>query len=87
MLMAKTRVLNDTEKCELINARALAKINNSRHETECRVDAEAAQHSAVKSGLISSADRYMIWGELDEKLIEAIRNGKLVILEDDEGEE
>ena len=86
MLMAKTKVLNDTEKCELINALALARVNNSRHETECRNDAEAAQHGAVKSGLLSSADRYKMWGELDERLIEAIRNGKLVILDDDEVE-
>ena len=86
MLMAKTRVLNDTEKCELISALANARVNNAKKAKAFKSDADSAHHREDVADLSATAERYNMWGQLDEGFIELIRDGKLVILVDDEVE-
>lgn len=87
MLMAKTRLLNDTEKCELISALANARVNNAKKAKAFKSDADAAHHREDVADLSATAERFNMWAQLDEGFIELIRDGKLVILVDDEGEE
>ena len=87
MLMAKTRVLNDEEKCELISALANAKVNNTKKAKNFRGDASSAHHREDIADLQATADRNEMWAQLDQALIDAIRDGKLLILEDNEDEE
>lgn len=72
MLMAKTRALNDTEKCELINALACARVNNAK---------KAEDFKNTDSG-----ERFNMWAQLDEGFIELIRDGRIVIVEDGDEE-
>jgi hypothetical protein len=87
--MAITRILNDTEKCELISALANARVNNAKKAKAFKGDSESAHHPEDKSVLFETAERFDMWAQLDEALIEAIRNNQIVILtdEDDAGNE
>ena len=82
MLMTKTRVLNEQEKCELINALAVAKVNNTKKAKSFRGDADGAHHREDVQDLIATAERFNMWTQLDESLIELIRDGRIVIVED-----
>lgn len=87
MLMAKTRVLNDEEKCELISALANAKVNNAKKAKSFKSDADAAHHREDVVDLNATAERFNLWAQLDESLIEAIREGRIVIVEDNAEDE
>jgi hypothetical protein len=84
MLMAKTRVLNDTEKCELISALANARVNNAKKAKAFKNDADGAHHREDVADLSATAERFDMWAQLDESLIELIRDGRLVIIGEDE---
>lgn len=79
-----TRILNEQEKCELINALACAKVNNAKKAKSFRGDANGAHHREDAQDLIATADRNEMWAQLDESLIELIRDGRLVIVESEE---
>ena len=85
--MPKTRVLNDTEKCELISALANARVNNTKKAKAFKGDSDSAHHPEDKSVLYETGERFEMWAQLDEGFIELIRDGKLLILEDNEDEE
>lgn len=80
--MAGTRNLNNEEMCELISALSNAAQNNRKKSKSFRSAAEDAHHTEDRADLDATAERFNLWGQLDESLIEAIRDGKLVILED-----
>jgi hypothetical protein len=82
MLMTKTRVLNEQEKCEIISALANAKVNNAKKAKSFRGDANGAHHREDVQDMIATADRNEMWAQLDESLIELIRDGRIVIVED-----
>ena len=85
--MLKTRILNDEEKCELISALANARVNNNKKAKTFKNAAQDAHHREDAADLSATADRYELWGQLDESLIEAIRDNKIVIaVEDEEGD-
>lgn len=93
--MEKTRILNEEEKCELISALANAKNNNRRKAKVFKAAEEDAHHrpdaddlaAAVElCNLAATAERCEMWAQLDEALIEAIRDGRLFILAEDEEE-
>ncbi len=77
------RVLNEQEKCELINALACARVNNAKKAKAFKGDSDSAHHQEDKSVLFETGERFELWAQLDEALIEAIREGRLVILEED----
>ena len=79
-----TRILNDKEKCELISALANARVNNGTKAKSFKSDAENAHHSEDKADLYATSERYDMWAQLDEALIEAIRNNQIVIIDEDE---
>ena len=81
--MPKTRILNEEEKCELINALACAKVNNAKKAKAFKGDSDSAHHQEDNSVLFETGERFELWAQLDEALIEAIRDGKLVMLEDE----
>ncbi len=81
--MPKTRILNDQEKCELISALANAKVNNTKKAKAFKGDSDSAHHQEDKSVLFETGERFELWAQLDEALIEAIRDGRLVMLEDE----
>lgn len=81
--MPKTRILNEEEKCELINALACARVNNAKKAKAFKGDSDSAHHQEDKSVLFETGERFELWAQLDEALIEAIRDGKLVMLEDE----
>ena len=87
MLMAKTRELNNEEKCELISALANAAQNNRKKAETFKGAAEDAIHREDAVDLSATADRFELWGQLDESLIEAIRDGKIVIMLEEDGED
>lgn len=83
MLMTKTRVLNEQEKCELISALAYAKVNNAKKAKAFKNDADGAHHREDVVDLNAAiAERFNMWTQLDESLIELIRDGRIVIVED-----
>ena len=84
--MANVRILNEEEKCELINALAVAKVNNVKKAKSFRTDANGAHHREDVQDLIATADRNEMWAQLDESLIELIRDGRIVIVEDGDEE-
>ena len=85
--MPNVRILNEQEKCELINALAVAKVNNVKKAKSFRTDANGSHHREDVQDLIATADRNEMWAQLDEGLIELIRDGRIVIIEDEsEGE-
>ncbi len=85
--MPKTRVLNDTEKCELISALSNAKTNNLKKSKAFGGDAENAHHREDRADLFATSERFDMWAKLDESFIDAIREGRLVMLEDEEAED
>lgn len=85
--MERTRLLNDTEKCELISALANARVNNAKKAKAFKGDSDSAHHPEDKSVLFETAERFDVWAQLDESLIEAIRNNQIVIVSDEDGEE
>lgn len=82
--MATTRVLNEQEKCELISALANARVNNSKKAKAFKGDADSAHHREDVADLSATAERFDMWAQLDESLIELIRDGRLVIIGEDE---
>lgn len=86
MLMAKTRALNNTEKSELIYALALAAKNNAKHAKESKKDAENAHHAQEQIDLEAMAEKYDLYERIDREFAELIREGRLVILEEEEVE-
>ena len=85
--MTITRNLNEKEKCELISALANARVNNSKKAKAFKGDADNAHHSEDKADLYATAERSDMWAQLDEALIEAIRNNQIVIIDEDEDED
>ena len=82
--MLKTvRFLNNEEKCELINALAIAKTNNSKKAKQFRSAAEAAHHAEDVADLNATAERNEMWAQLDEAIITAIRDGNVVFAVDE----
>lgn len=82
MLMTNTRVLNEEEKCELISALANARVNNAKKAKAFKNDADGAHHREDVVDLNATAERFNMWTQLDESLIELIRDGRIVIVED-----
>lgn len=82
MLMTNTRVLNEEEKCELISALANARVNNAKKAKAFKNDADGAHHREDVVDLNATAERFTMWTQLDESLIELIRDGRIVIVED-----
>lgn len=86
MLMAKTRALNSTEKSELIYALALAAKNNAKHAKESKRGAEDAHHAQEQIDLEAMVEKYDLYERIDREFAELIREGRLVILEEEEVE-
>ena len=82
--MERTRFLNDEEKCELISALANAKVNNAKKAKAFKGDADSAHHREDKADLYATSERFDMWAQLDESLIEAIRNNQIVVACDGE---
>lgn len=82
MLMTNTRVLNEEEKCELISALANARVNNAKKAKAFKNDADGAHHREDVVDMNATAERFNMWTQLDESLIELIRDGRIVIVED-----
>ncbi len=82
--MEKVRVLNEQEKCELINALANARVNNAKKAKAFKGDSDSAHHPEDKTVLFETGERFELWMQLDESLIELIRDGRIVIIEESE---
>lgn len=82
--MQNTRVLNVEEKCELISALANAKVNNSKKAKNFRSASQDAHHKQDAADLAATAERYEMWAQLDEALIDAIANGQIFIEAEEE---
>ena len=82
--MTKTRVLNETEKMELIYALTLAAKNNSKHAKESKRDAENAHHVQEQIDLEAMVEKYDLYERIDRDFVELIRSGRIVIVEEDE---
>ena len=82
--MPNTRVLNVEEKCELISALANAKVNNSQKAKNFRSASQDAHHKQDAADLAATAERYEMWAQLDEALIDAIANGQIFIEAEEE---
>lgn len=85
--MPRTRILNEEEKCELISALANAKVNNQKKAKAFKGDSDSAHHREDISCLFETSERFEMWAQLDESIIEAIRDGKLVMISEDEEED
>lgn len=85
--MPRTRILNEEEKCELISALANAKVNNQKKAKAFKGDSDSAHHREDISCLFETSERFEMWAQLDESIIEAIRDGKLVMVSEDEEED
>ena len=81
--MERTRFLNDEEKRELINALANAKVNNTKKAKAFKGDADSAHHPEDKADLLATSERYDLWAQLDNALIEAIGADKMIAICDD----
>lgn len=82
--MPNIRMLMEEEKCELISALANAKVNNAKKAKTMRGAADDAVHAEDRADLSATAERFELWGQTDEALIELIRDGRVVVLEDGE---
>ena len=82
--MERTRFLNEEEKCELISALANAKVNNTKKAKAFKGDADNAHHTEDRNDLFATGERYEVWAQLDEVLVEAIRDNKIVVVCDGE---
>lgn len=85
--MARTRILNEEEKCELISALGNARVNNNKKAKTFRGAAQDAHHKEDTVDLSATADRFEMWGQLDESLIEAIRENRIRIVDEEDDEE
>ena len=81
--MERTRILNEQEKCELISALANARVNNNKKAKTFKTAAQDAHHREDAADLSATAERFDLWAQLDESLIEAIRENKIVIFDED----
>ncbi len=82
--MPRTRILNEEEKCELISALANARLNNNKKAKTFKSAAQDAHHREDTADLSATADRFEMWAQLDEALIEAIRDGRIRIIDEEE---
>ena len=82
--MPRTRMLNEQEKCELISALANARVNNNKKAKTFKSAAQDAHHREDTADLSATADRFEMWAQLDESLIEAIRDGRIRIIDEEE---
>lgn len=82
--MPRTRILNEEEKCELISALANARVNNNKKAKNFKSAAQDAHHREDTADLSATAERFEMWRQLDESLIEAIRENRIVIVEEEE---
>jgi hypothetical protein len=80
------RFLTVEEKCELISALANAKVNNAKKAKTMKNAAEDAVHAEDRADLSATADRFELWGQIDESLIELIRDGNIAVFEDGDEE-
>ena len=78
------RCLNAEEVCELISALAIAAQNNRKKSKNFKSAAAEALHVQDRADLDATAERFDMWAKLDESLIEAIREGRLIIIGDTE---
>ena len=78
------RMLNEQEKCELISALANARVNNNKKAKTFKSAAQDAHHREDTADLSATADRFEMWAQLDESLIEAIRDGRIRIIDEEE---
>ena len=85
--MPRTRILNEEEKCELISALANARVNNNKKAKTFKGAAQDAHHREDAADLSATADRFELWAQLDESLIEAIRENRIVITDEEEDDE
>lgn len=83
-LMTNTRELNNEEKCELISALSNAAQNNRKKSKTFKNAAEDANHREDAADLSATSERFELWGQLDESLIEAIREGRVVIINEED---
>ena len=81
-MYTNARSLNEEEKCELISALANARINNNKKAKTFKSAAQEAHHKEDAADLDATAERFDMWAKLDESLIEAIREGRLIIIGD-----
>ena len=82
--MPRTRILNEQEKCELISALANARVNNNKKAKTFKSAAQDAHHREDTVDLSATADRFEMWAQLDESLIEAIRDGRIRIIDEED---
>lgn len=80
MFNTNVRLLNEEEKCELISALANARANNSKKAKTFKNASEDCVHREDAADLNATAERFDMWAQLDESLIEAIRNGGVVMI-------
>lgn len=85
--MPRTRILNEEEKCELISALANARVNNNKKAKTFKGAAQDAHHKEDAVDLSATAERFEMWAQLDEGLIEMIRDNKIVIISEEEDDE
>lgn len=78
------RMLNEQEKCELISALANARVNNNKKAKTFKSAAQDAHHREDTADLSATADRFEMWAQLDESLIEAIRANRIRIVDEEE---
>lgn len=78
------RMLNEQEKCELISALANARVNNNKKAKTFKSAAQDVHHREDTADLSATADRFEMWAQLDESLIEAIRDGRIRIIDEEE---
>lgn len=81
------RMLNEQEKCELISALANARVNNNKKAKTFKSAAQDAHHREDTADLSATADRSEMWAQLDESLIEAIRENRIRIVDEEDDEE
>lgn len=85
--MPRTRILNEEERCELISALGNARVNNNKKAKTFKSAAQDAHHKEDTVDLSATADRFEMWGQLDESLIEAIRENRIRIVDEEDDEE
>ena len=85
--MPRTRILNEEEKCELISALGNARVNNNKKAKTFKSAAQDAHLKEDTIDLSATAERFEMWGQLDESLIEAIRENRIRIVDEEDDEE
>lgn len=82
--MPNTRVLNEQEKCELISALANARVNNVKKAKTFKAAGQDAHHKEDAADLLATGERFELWAQLDESLIEAIRENRIRIVDEED---